>query len=435
MSLRDELTVRYRRVTDREKAFQAVFRDPLLARASRRIDDVVVFDGLQDLLARQTIREYQGFDPTKPDLHIGHLIPLLIHRDFQSAGHEVIFLIGGFTATIGDPSDKEKARTKMSEEEVERNAAGYREQVGRVLDFDHPTNPARVLNNRDWLASLPLREFVEMSSFFSWRDITNRDFIKKRIAAEEEIHFNELYYPLLQGYDSVAMKVNLEIGGSDQFYNMMVGRDMVRYIQHREKHVLTTPLLKSREGEKISKTGESVVVTLTCTPNDFFSGVMRLDDDMMMTGFLLLTDLDFDEVGELDEELRDAQGRGHTNRILAVKQRLAFEVTSIYHGETQAESAQRYFQAVFKGEVPPGLEILHVSPSKLTQGGVLLVDALAQTGITAKGASRRLIRQSGLRLNSEVVKDPNLVLTSEALSNGVVVQIGKSRFYRLELGE
>src|SRR3989344_3264869 len=228
------------------------------------------------LKSGKKLRLYQGFDPSSPDLHIGHLVGLLQLKAFQDLGHEVIFLIGDFTAMIGDPTDKTAARTKLTRDQVLANAQTYKDQAGKILDFSGK-NPVKMKFNSEWLDPLKFADIIELASNFTVQQMIERDMFQERIKQEKPIFLHELLYPLMVTYDAIAMNVDLEVGGTDQLFNMMVGRPLIKHINNKDKFVITTKLLTDSQGTKIGKTTGNAI-NLFGNPNNLFGQIMSLPD-------------------------------------------------------------------------------------------------------------------------------------------------------------
>ncbi len=307
----------------------------LLARGVERIFPSCEF--VEERLAKGgALSVYLGIDPTGPTLHIGHLIPLLKLRDFQQAGHTVILLIGDFTATIGDPTDKHAVRQKLTREEVLANAAAYQAQAQKIISFEG-NNAARVQYNSTWLAKLSFAEVLELASHISFADVAKRDMFQKRLAEGKELYFHETFYPMMQGYDSVALGVDGEVGGNDQTFNMLVGRDLAKKLSGKEKFVVAMKLLADAGGVKMGKT-EGNMVAFRDAPAEAFGKIMSWPDVMIERGFELCTRVPMNEVP-----------RGGNPKD--AKMRLAYEVVALIHGASAARAAQESWEGTFsRGE-------------------------------------------------------------------------------------
>src|SRR3990167_428576 len=257
------------------------------------------------LRTSKKLRVYQGFDPSSPLLHIGHMIGLRKLREWQDLGHEVIFLIGDFTGRIGDPTGREKTRPLLSKKTVEENAKTYQEQAGKILDFSGK-NPVKIKFNSEWLEKLSVPEILNLYSQVTYQQIIKRGMFKKRLEKDEDISFNEITYPIMQGYDSVAMYVDVEVGGRDQLFNMMIGRDLVHKMKHKNKFVMTTQLLVDSQGNKIGKT-EGNAIALVDPPDTIFGAIMTFPDDAIVKGLEYLTDIDLLEIQLIQETLKKGE--------------------------------------------------------------------------------------------------------------------------------
>jgi len=374
---------------------------------------------LEELLCSgKRIRLYGGFDPSAPALHIGNAILINKLAQFQELGHEVIFLIGDFTGMIGDPTDKSAARKKMTREEVLNNSINYEKQASAYLDFSGK-NSARTLRNSEWSDKLSFKDLIEVSSNFTVQQMIQRDMFQKRLQEEKPIYLHEFLYPLAQGYDSLVMDVDLEIGGNDQMFNMMCGRDLMKAEKNKEKFVMTLKLLADDKGKKMGKS-EGNAVFLDVEPNNMYGVIMSWPDGVIGSGFELCTKLPMSEVEEIKKKLKDQAVNPRD-----LKMKLAYEITKINHGEQAAIEAQDNFvKTVQKKEVPQEIEI-----KKIKEGKMNILDLLVLVGLAAsKGEARRLIGQNGVRLEGEVVADVDLEVV---IGQGVLLQRGKRQFVKV----
>src|SRR3990167_4739584 len=294
---------------------------------------------LATLMAKRKIKLYQGFDPSMPSLHLGNFVGLMKLRQFQKLGHEVIFLVGDFTGMIGDPTDKLATRKKLTREQVLENAKAWREQAGKVLNFGGK-NPAKIMFNSEWTDKLTQKDLIEITSKLTYQQLIERDMYQERIKSGNAIYLHELLYPVYQGYDSVAMDVDLEIGGSDQVFNMLVGRNLMKAIKGKEKFVLSTKLLIDKEGNKVGKTTGNALF-LDSTPESFYAGVLSFPDETIELGFELLTEVSMDKVAE----------KVKVSPMLE-KKRLAFEIVKLLWGENNAKKAEKSFEQIFQERSP-----------------------------------------------------------------------------------
>ena len=267
--------------------------DELLNRA---VDTIIPSSAELETVLRsgKKLRVYQGFDPTSPQLHIGHMIGLRKLSQWQELGHEVIFLIGDFTGRIGDPTGKEETRPMLTKEVVEKNAELYKNQAAKILRFDGE-NPAKIKFNSEWLENLSMPEVFNLAAQVTYQQVIKRDLYQKRLAKDQDISINEIMYPIMQGYDSVAMDIDVEVGGRDQLFNMMMGRHLMHKMKRKNKFVMTTQLLTDPQGNKIGKT-EGNAIALTDAPEKIFGAIMNFPDDVIVKGLEYLTDISWDQL-------------------------------------------------------------------------------------------------------------------------------------------
>ncbi|MCK4539725.1 tyrosine--tRNA ligase [Candidatus Parcubacteria bacterium] len=378
------------------------------------------------LTSGKRIKLYCGFDPSAKSLHIGNAIALNKLAQFQDLGHEVIFLIGDFTGMIGDPTDKAATRKKLTREEVLENAKSYRDQASAYLKFDGD-NPAKVMYNSEWSDKLTFKDLIEISANFTVQQMIRRDMFQKRLKDEKPIHLHEFLYPLAQGYDSVAMDVDLEVGGNDQMFNMMAGRDLMKAMRQKEKFVLTLKLLADDIGNKMGKS-EGNAVFLNQTAENIYGAVMSWTDGVIGVAFELCTKAPMEEVKEVYQQL---QGGKANPRDLKMK--LAFEIVKINSGEEAAHEAQEYFvKTVQKKEAPDIITNYQLHPSseykRITN--IKLVELLAETGLAkSKSEARRLIAQNGIKIDGKVISDVDMEV--EINKKGFLLQRGKRQFLRV----
>jgi tyrosyl-tRNA synthetase len=359
-----------------------------------------------------------GFDPTAPDLHLGHTV--LIHklRQFQQLGHEVNFLIGDFTGMIGDPTGKSETRKVLTREDVLRNAETYKEQVFKILD------PARtkVVFNSEWLNKLDAGGMIGLASKYTVARMLERDDFHKRFTSQQPISIHEFLYPLIQGYDSVALQSDVELGGTDQKFNLLMGRELQREWGQSPQCILTMPLLEGLDG--VNKMSKSLgnYIGISEPADEIFGKVMSISDDLMLRYYELLSDMPLVELDRLKAGLKD-----HSLHPMAAKKALGREIVSRFHGAGAGEVAEDNFVKRFKeNEIPD--EMPQVSYS-LADGAVLLARAMTEAGLTkSNGEGRRSIDQGGVKLNNEKVSDTNLEL---ATPGEYIVQIGRRRFARI----
>ena len=349
--------------------------------------------GLADLMARKRIRLYQGFDPSMPSLHLGNYVGLMKLRQFQKLGHEVIFLVGDFTGMIGDPTDKLSTRKKLTRVEVLENAKSWQEQASKVLDFKG-VNPAKMLFNSEWSDRISFKDLLEITSNFTVQQMIERDMFQERLKKNEPIYLHEFLYPVAQAQDSVVMDVDLEIGGSDQIFNMLAGRTLMKAVKGKEKYVLATKLLVDKEGKKVGKTTDNALF-LDSLPEDFYAGIMSFPDEVILLGFELLTETPLN--GEKEKIKKNPMN---------AKKELAFEVVKILWGEKDAKEAQLSFENTFQ-ERKPTFDI------KVSSGGTLAETIAPFTQRQSISNAKELIKQRAVDVNGKTSSDPSLLIKKE----------------------
>ncbi len=371
------------------------------------------------LRSGKKLKLYQGFDPTGTQLHLGHMVGFRKLAQWQKLGHHVIFLIGDFTAMVGDPTGKDKARKMLSKEEVLENAKLYKEQASKILDFDGE-NPIEIKFNSEWLGKMSAVEFTEITNLVSYNQIIERDMFQDRIKRSESIGMTELLYPVMQGYDSVAMDVDMEIGGSDQLFNMMMGNQLMQKLKNKHKFVMTTPLLTDSAGVKIGKT-EGNVIGLTDQPSDLFGKIMALPDDVIAKGLEYLTDVPMKEIKEVEQKINSGENP------IQYKKKLAFEIIKQLNSEEAARKAQESFgKTVQNKEMPEEVGEVSVIEHTLVDDDLLVKLELA----TSKSEAKRLFEQGGVEIDGEKVEPGE---TTE-VTNGMVIKVGKRKFVRILVG-
>lgn len=360
---------------------------------------------------------YVGYDPTAPSFHIGHAITLLKLRQFQELGHDIIMLIGDFTAMIGDPTDKSGTRKRLTHEEALANSQLYQQQASAILHFDGE-NPARVLYNHDWLGKMSFADVVELSAHFTVQQMMHRDMFRRREEENKEIYLHEFLYPLMQGYDCVAMDVDGEVGGNDQTFNMLAGRTLMKEMKGKEKFCLSTKLLTDTSGKKMGKT-EGNMVSLSDSPEDVFGKVMRWTDGMIVNGFELCTRLPMEEIKQMEQRM----AAGENPRDF--KLRLAYEITKTFLGEDAATKGRDHFSTVIQQKsIPDDMPVVEVAETTMN-----IVDLVAHAGLAkTKSEARRVVEEGGVSVEQEVIRDIAAMIT---IGKGVTVQKGKRHYTRV----
>ncbi|MBI2448610.1 tyrosine--tRNA ligase [Candidatus Microgenomates bacterium] len=371
------------------------------------------------LAGGRKLKIYYGIDPTGKSLHLGHLIQLRKLRDFQKLGHEIIILLGDFTAQIGDPTDKMAARKPLTHKQVLANAKDYKKQIARILDIK--SSRVRFLRNEKWTNKLKPVDLLEIASHFTTSQLLSREMFQKRIKDGKDIHVHEFLYPIFQAYDSVTMNVDMEIGGNDQMFNMLAGRDLVKKMLGKEKIVLTTRLLVDHEGKKMGKT-EGNMVNLSDSPNDMFGKIMSWPDGLIVPGLELLTDIPMAGVDSLKKDL------GKNANPRDIKFKLAMEIVRAYYGDGASLKAGEAFNRIFRDKKTPK----EMKEVKIKSANLPVVELLRQAGIVqSNNEARRLIEQGGLKIDNARIGDFN---ASVGIYDGLVIQAGRHRFVRVKRG-
>lgn len=362
-----------------------------------------------------------GLDPSSPDIHVGHTVALQKLRQFQELGHEIQLVIGDFTGMIGDPTGKSETRKQLSREEVIRNAETYRKQVSKILNPDN----MRIYYNSEWLAKLAFADVVNLASRVTVARMLERDDFSKRYASGQAIHIHEFFYPLMQGYDSVALETDIELGGTDQKFNLLMGRTLQKEYGKPLQIAIMTPLLEGLDGvQKMSKSLGNYI-GIDEEPNDIYGKAMSIPDELMLKYYELATDISNEALAELREGL--ASGAVHPRDA---KMRLARTFVRMFHGEEAAAAAEQHFVTVFQQRaLPDDMEEKRVPPDWLEGGTIRMVKLLVELGLQASGGeARRSMQQGAVRLNEEKVTD---VLFEYAPADGDVIQVGKRKFVKI----
>lgn len=384
----------------------------------RGTDEILVESELAERLASgRPLRVKAGFDPTAPDLHLGHTVLINKLRQFQDLGHEVLFLIGDFTGMIGDPTGKNTTRPPLTREAVLENARTYEHQIYKILDPEKTT----ILFNSSWLGEMKASDMITLAAKYTVARMLERDDFQKRYAANQPIAIHEFLYPLLQGYDSVAMKADVELGGTDQKFNLLVGRELQKAFGQPTQSIITLPLLEGTDG--VNKMSKSLgnYIGINDVPDDQFGKIMSISDTLMWRYFELLSFESTDTIAAWKREIE------HGLNPRDVKFRLARELIARFHGAAAAEQAQANFIARFqKNEMPADMPELEIAASN---GGLALPRLLKDAGLVASTSeAMRLIQQGGVRMDGERLADPSLAIPSGETH---VFQVGKRKFARV----
>jgi tyrosyl-tRNA synthetase len=353
-----------------------------------------------------------GMDPTAPDLHLGHSLTLKKLRDFQSAGHTVIFLVGDFTAMIGDPTGRSETRKPLTRDEIERNAETYRAQAFKILDREL----TEVRFNSEWMNELGVRRLIEIAAKVSVARILERDDFEKRLAEQEPLFLHELLYPVIQGYDSVALEADLEVGGTDQKFNMLVGRELQRHFGQAPQVVMTVPLLEGLDGVRKMSKSYGNYVGLTDKPEEMYGKLMSAPDQMMVRYYELLTNTPPAEIAAIKS------GGVHP---MEAKKRLARTIVAEYHGERAAANAEHYFESKFqRREIPAATQVFRIAED------LWICELMKQLRFTpSTSEARRLVSQGAVRVDGRTITDVNFRFVP---GEHKVLEVGKRRVARIE---
>lgn len=375
-------------------------------------------DGLEKLMKKRKIRLYQGFDPTGSRLHLGHSIGLRKLMEFVNLGHEVIFLFGTGTVLAGDPSQRDSARKLINQEDIEENIKEWKKQASAIVDFSKAT----IKQNGDWLIPLTLKDIIKIGSNISAAQLFKREMFQRRIERGDTVWYHETLYPLLQGYDSVVLDVDLEIGGTDQEFNMLIGRDLQQKMNHKEKYVLTTPMIMGTDGKQMSKTSGNCI-WLDDTATDMFGKIMSMPDENIVSYMELVTNLPAEMVEQTKSGLLQK-----TINPKDAKENLAKEIVKDFYGKAEAERVAKEFTRVFKErQVPSDMEV-YIFPKKPIKN---IVEILIGTKmVTSKSNAWRLVRgdgkKGGVKYDNKDIGNPK-----ELILNDGVLQVGQRHFVKV----
>ncbi len=416
-----------------EKQYTAEEQLEILMRGTRFADEAEDWDlsdsdgkGLRQQMSEELLtklklgrplRIYLGVDPTSTELHVGHFVPLQKLRKFQDLGHQVVFLIGDYTATIGDPSGQTSERKRFTHKEVRKLAETYTEQAFRVLDSER----TEVRYNSDWLAKLTFADIIDLASIFPLKQIIARRDFQQRMARGESLRFHEALYALMQGYDAHALKCDIQVGAYDQHFNMLAGRAIQEHFEDKPHAMITNPIIIGTDGRKMSKSYGNTI-NVNDEPFDMYGKAMRVSDEHVPSYLELTSSLPGDEIDRLTRDITAG------SNPMDVKKHLAWNLVSQYHGEEAAKgAADKFRQVVQQKEAPDEVPALSV-PADLD--GATWVDVCAALKLCkSKGEMRRLMKQGGFYVEQEPVKDTEA--TAAITAEGVLIRLGKRRYYRL----
>lgn len=383
---------------------------------TRSTVDVIVKKDLEaKLQSGKKLRIKLGIDPSGADLHIGHMVVIRKLQEFQRAGHHIMLLFGNFTGQIGDPTGKSETRKGKTQKELEKNAEKYLEQAGKILD----PNKVEIMWNADWLSKLSFADVINLAKNFTVQQMIERDMFDKRLKEGKPIHMHEFFYPLMQGYDSVPMEADVELGGTDQTFNLLAGRTIQKAYGQEPQNIITVPILVGTDGkEKMGKsTGNYIGVS--DSPTDIYGKTMSIPDNLIVDYFTLATDVSEKEITQIAQALK--QGENPKN----LKMRLARELVTIYHNQDLATQAEQQFKEIFqKGGLPDDIETKHFVAKTHR-----LIDLIAQAGLApSKSEARRLIQQGAVKIDETRVENEEHELE---LKKEILLQVGKRKFLKV----
>jgi tyrosyl-tRNA synthetase len=375
----------------------------------------------ETLLRGKKLIIYIGVDPTGSKLHLGHSTNFLLLSEFQKLGHQIIFLVGDFTAQIGDPTGKTNARKALTHKEILKNCKDYQKQVEKILDFESKQNAVKIKFNSQWLTKFNFKDVAELMSKSTVGKMIKRDMFQKRIKEKKEIYLHEFIYPLLQGYDSVGMNADIEVGGNDQTFNMMIGRDLVKIYQKREKIVIATKLLVNpKTNKKLMSKSEGNYISLDEKPNNMYGKIMALADEVILPCFELCTRLPSQQIKQIARDIKIKKlNPKHAKAILAK------EIVTMYHGKTSADKAEKEFNRVFtQKKLPSDIKSVKIKDKKINILDLLVKIKMA----SSKGEARRTILQNGVKIDNKIQNDWKKIIS---IKSGMLIQVGKRKFIKI----
>ncbi len=365
------------------------------------------------------LRIKAGFDPTAPDLHLGHTVLIQKLKQFQDLGHQICFLIGDFTAMIGDPSGKNETRKPLTREQVLENARTYQEQVFKILDPEK----TRLVFNSEWMGKMTAADLIQLAARHTVARMLERDDFHKRFQSQQPIAIHEFLYPLVQGWDSVALEADVELGGTDQKFNLLVGRELQKQVGQRPQCVLTMPLLEGLDG--VNKMSKSLgnYIGITESPRDIYGKAMSISDELMVRYYELLSDVDLEVLGKVRDGVEGKPGGAHP---MESKKALALELVARFHGQAAAEQeAENFVRQFKKKEIPDEMPVVRIDAS----APVWICRLLSDAGlVSSNGEGRRLVRQGGVKVDGQKISDPDFEIVPEGEK---ILQAGKRKFARI----
>ncbi len=396
----------------------------------RGVEEIIHEEELRKMLSKSAqtgvpLRVKLGVDPTAADIHLGHMVTIRKLKHFQDMGHIAIFLIGDFTARIGDPTERSEARVRLSKEQVWEHARNYKNQVFKILD----EQKTEVRNNGEWFDPMSFADCLDLAYRSTVARMLERNDFEKRFKEGSPISITEFLYPLMQGYDSVALNCHVELGGTDQKFNLLAGRDLQLQFGQEPQVVMMTPLIEGLDGSKKMSKTERNYIAVDDTPEDIFGKTMSIQDDLIVKYFTLLTDVDIDEVNRFGAALKEVdkhQEAGDPLHPMQIKKALARSIVAEYHDWSAARRGEDHFEKVVqRRELPSEMPLVQLAAMKYPA-----YELVAEVGQVSKAEAKRLISQGGVKLDGIKIEDPSIEITLS--DNETTVQIGKRKFYRVK---
>lgn len=376
---------------------------------------------LKDLLSSgKKLNIYLGIDPTSPHIHLGHALPLRKLQKFSEIGHNTTLLIGDFTALVGDTSDKESERPILTKEEINKNLQTYKKQAEKLVDF----SKVKIRYNSEWLKKLSYEDGLKLQQKFSLNDFISRELIKKRLNEGKHVRLDETSYPLMQGYDSYFLDTDIQLGATDQTFNMQAGRLLQKILRNKESFILANVYLEGIDGRKMSKSWGNAI-WLDDSPVDMYAKIMAIKDDLIIQYFTLATNISPEDIQNIKKSLKDG------DNPMIIKKKLAFEITSELHGKDAAQQASENFEkTIQKKELPSEIPTNTLPFTNI--GNATIVDILMETKLKeSRSEAKRLIQQGGVKINDVLVTIPQSLFKSFLKNNEAIIQIGKHKFHKI----
>jgi len=384
---------------------------------TRGVDEVIELSDLEEKLkSGKKLRVKLGIDPTSPNIHLGRSVPLLKLRDFQELGHQLIFIVGDFTGVIGDTSDKDSERPMMSKQQIKKNMKGYVSQASKIINLKE----CEIRHNSQWLQKLTYDKIGEQADQFSLAEFIARENIKKRLKAGSRISLREILYPLMQGYDSVAVRADVEVGGTDQRFNLLAGREIQKYFGQEQQNIIMGPLLEGTDGRKMSSSWGNVI-NLTDPASEMFGKVMSIPDQLIIKYFTLVTRVSGSDLADTEAQLK----AGVNPRD--IKAKLAREIVKLYYDEKSALREEKSFNSQFRDKkMPDDMPELRLGAEVRERS---IVDILVEAKLVpSKSEARRMINQGAVKINQKKISQEQDI----EVESGTVVQVGKRKFVRIK---